>query len=214
MLMGDVIKLHREKLNLTQEELGERIGVSRQAVQQWEANKTGPQRKVLPRLAEALGISPAVLNPLMGTSVQPISLPQEHHTVPHYVLADLALLTVDLAGQFVWPAATSTVAVSEDLASTVAVTITDDLMSPDYLPGDVILIDKSVKPQTNDDIVIFVQEGAALLRRYIERGRNRAGRLVFDLITPNAESATITLTEGDGFTIIGTVVETRRKRKR
>ena len=133
--------------------------------------------------------------------------------MPSYVLADLAQLTIDMAGAIVWPRASSSVAVCEDLASTVAVSITDDLMSPDYLPGDLVLIEKAVEPRTNDDIVIMVQHGPVLLRRYMERGRNRAGKLVFDLITPNADSATITVTEGDNYLIIGTVVEARRRRR-
>jgi transcriptional regulator with XRE-family HTH domain len=214
MLMGDLIKLHRERLGLTQDELGQRVGISRQAVQQWEANKTGPQRKVVPKLAVALGIDVAVLNPLLGATVEIALLPGEHHAVPHYVLAELSLLTIDVAGQFLWPKVASTVPVSEDLATAKAVTITDDLMAPDYSPGDLILIDHSVDPQTNDDIVIRVQDGPALLRRYVDRGRNRAGMKVFDLVTPNAESATITLSEADKFVIIGTVIETRRRRKR
>jgi transcriptional regulator with XRE-family HTH domain len=212
--MGDLIKLHRERLGLTQDELGQRVGLSRQAVQQWEANKTGPQRKVVSKLAHALGIDPAALNPLLGATLELTSVPVEGHQVPNYHLAELANLTIDIAGQIMWPPAKSNVSVGEEMATAKAVTITDDIMAPDYAPGDLILIDSAITPITDDDIVIKLQDGPALLRRYVDRGRNRAGLKVFDLVTPNADSVTITLTEADQFLIVGTVVETRRRRKR
>lgn len=45
----------REAAGLTQTALAVRLGISRQAVNQWEAGATWPSAQLLPRLAFALG---------------------------------------------------------------------------------------------------------------------------------------------------------------
>ncbi|MBE6985334.1 MAG: helix-turn-helix transcriptional regulator [Ruminococcaceae bacterium] len=55
--LGERIKCHRKRLNMTQEQLAERIGVSAQAVSKWEHNQSCPDITVLPELADLFGIS-------------------------------------------------------------------------------------------------------------------------------------------------------------
>ena len=50
------IKELREAAGLTQTALATRVGVSKQAVGQWEAGITWPSSQILPRLAFALGV--------------------------------------------------------------------------------------------------------------------------------------------------------------
>lgn len=57
MSMGRKLAQARRKNNLTQEQLAERLGVSRQAVSRWESDLSLPDAASLPRLAEVLGIS-------------------------------------------------------------------------------------------------------------------------------------------------------------
>ena len=50
MTLGEQIKQKREEKNLSQEELAEQIGVSRQAVSKWESDlsvPTGANRRLL-----------------------------------------------------------------------------------------------------------------------------------------------------------------------
>ena len=54
---GTTIKQLREMQNLTQAELGQRIGVSSKTVSKWETAKGLPDISLLQPLAEALGIS-------------------------------------------------------------------------------------------------------------------------------------------------------------
>ena len=42
MTLGQRISLYRKKLNISQEELGARLGVSRQAVSKWETDLSSP----------------------------------------------------------------------------------------------------------------------------------------------------------------------------
>jgi len=57
MNIGDNIRLLRLGSGFSQEELGVRLGVSRQAVSKWEIGMTAPDISLLPQLAEALGVS-------------------------------------------------------------------------------------------------------------------------------------------------------------
>ena len=51
------IKEQRIALGITQEQLAKQLGVTQGAIAQWEKGVTNPSFKMLPRLAEALGIS-------------------------------------------------------------------------------------------------------------------------------------------------------------
>ena len=64
---GTTIKQLREKRNLTQTELAEKIGVSSKTVSKWETAKGLPDISLLQPLAQALGIS--VIELMNGQSV-------------------------------------------------------------------------------------------------------------------------------------------------
>ena len=65
---GSVIRRLRERKQLTQEELAERIHVSGKAVSKWETGRGYPDISLLEPLAEALGIS--VIELLSGEDVR------------------------------------------------------------------------------------------------------------------------------------------------
>ena len=56
-MVGKNIKRFREKKNLTQAELAERLCVTRQAVSNWENGKTEPDLETLGRIASMLEVS-------------------------------------------------------------------------------------------------------------------------------------------------------------
>ena len=57
MNLGETIKTAREGRNMTQEDLAERCGVSRQAVSKWELGASVPSPENLALLSELLGVS-------------------------------------------------------------------------------------------------------------------------------------------------------------
>ena len=65
---GSVIRRLRERKQMTQEELAERIHVSGKAVSKWETGRGYPDISLLGPLAEALGIS--VIELLSGEDVR------------------------------------------------------------------------------------------------------------------------------------------------
>ena len=56
MLGENILKL-RKKLGLSQEELSEKVGVTRQTISNWELNETGPNTEQLKLLSKALNVS-------------------------------------------------------------------------------------------------------------------------------------------------------------
>ena len=56
MTLGQRISEYRKKLGVSQEELGDRLGVSRQAVSKWEGDLSRPAAGKLALLSETLDI--------------------------------------------------------------------------------------------------------------------------------------------------------------
>lgn len=60
--IGKIIKIQRLNLNLTQQELGEKLGVTPSAVNKWELGVVmNIKREVLRNLSTVLHINPAIL---------------------------------------------------------------------------------------------------------------------------------------------------------
>ena len=55
--LGEVLKAHRMRCQMTQEFVAEALGVSRQAVSKWETGRGLPSVDLLEPLAEALGLT-------------------------------------------------------------------------------------------------------------------------------------------------------------
>lgn len=54
--LGDVLKAHRTRCNMTQEFVAEKVGVSRQAVSKWEKGLSEPSTSNLIVLAKVFGV--------------------------------------------------------------------------------------------------------------------------------------------------------------
>ena len=62
MSLSQKIKYHRQKLGLTLEELGNKVGVSKSTVRKWETGMIANMRRdKIAKLAQALNVSPAYL---------------------------------------------------------------------------------------------------------------------------------------------------------
>ncbi len=67
MEMRDILKTLREKHGLTQEEMAERLMVTRQAVSRWETGETQPNTETLKLLSREFDVS---INTLLGAPRQ------------------------------------------------------------------------------------------------------------------------------------------------
>ncbi len=66
--LGRFISLRRKYLRLTQEELAEKIGVSKSAIAKWETERGIPDRDNLGRLADVINVSLDDLHRLIRNS--------------------------------------------------------------------------------------------------------------------------------------------------
>lgn len=57
MTLGERIVHYRKRQGLSQEQLSQRLGVSRQSVSKWERDESLPEADKLPLLAKTLGVS-------------------------------------------------------------------------------------------------------------------------------------------------------------
>ena len=67
MEIQGILKNLREKNNLTQEQLAERVQVTRQAVSRWETGETQPNTDTLKLLSQVFDVS---INTLLGSPRQ------------------------------------------------------------------------------------------------------------------------------------------------
>ena len=67
MKTKDILKSLREKNNLTQEQMAERVMVTRQAVSRWETGETQPNPETLKLLSKEFDVS---INTILGTPRQ------------------------------------------------------------------------------------------------------------------------------------------------
>ena len=67
MSVSEILKNIREKNNLTQDQMAERVGVTRQAVSRWETGETQPNTEMLKVLSKEFNVS---INTLLGSPRQ------------------------------------------------------------------------------------------------------------------------------------------------
>lgn len=79
MTIGKKIQLHRRQLDLSQEELGQKLLVSRQTISLWEKNQTFPTIDNLIRLREIFGVSVDELLGFENTEQNNMILPNESY---------------------------------------------------------------------------------------------------------------------------------------
>lgn len=79
MTLGERISHYRKRLGISQEELGDRLGVSRQAVSKWETGKSAPDLENLLALARLFGVP---LSELTGTPPEETEKSPEPETPP------------------------------------------------------------------------------------------------------------------------------------
>ena len=57
MTIGQTIAAERRKLGLSQEQLGEKMGVTRQSISKWETNRSVPDLDKLVKLSGVFGVT-------------------------------------------------------------------------------------------------------------------------------------------------------------
>lgn len=92
MNLGNNILELRKKLQLSQEKLGEKVGVTRQTISNWELEQTTPDTYQLIALAKALNVS---IDTLVENDIQNL-LEQKFNNVESEIVKNNRLLKISI----------------------------------------------------------------------------------------------------------------------
>ena len=100
MTLGQRISLYRKKLNISQEELGARLGVSRQAVSKWECGDAAPDLDKLRAICTYFAVTTDYLIWENEEDTPKAAVPEKERAVRgrNEVFSDALLLVLLLAG--------------------------------------------------------------------------------------------------------------------
>lgn len=215
MNIGERIKLSRSRLKMTQQQLGDRIGANKASISQWENGVYTPDAKNLSALAKALSVSVFWLMDGKGDPAgQNLEIaPPDVHRIPviSYVQAGVWTETSEIReydGNLVY--------ITTDLElgeRAFAIELKGQSMEPEFVEGDIVLIDPDEHPHPGDFVVAKNGEDAATFKKYRPRGIGEDGQEVFELVPLNDDFPTMR-SDRQHIQIIGTMVEHRRRRKR
>lgn len=93
-----------------------------------------------------------------------------------------------------------------------ALKLEGDSMLPEFAPGDRVIIDPNIRPQSGDYVAARDRKHRGTFKKYRLRGIDPAGNEVFELIPLNDEYETVR-SDHQPLEVIGTMVEHRRYRK-
>ncbi|HIZ47004.1 MAG TPA: XRE family transcriptional regulator [Candidatus Olsenella pullistercoris] len=177
MEFGDRVRYLRKACGLSQEELAERLDLTRPSVTSWETGKTKPRLDKLEQLASILGTSAYYLLNGEEPPSPDFSYPSgarrpvgRSGTVPMRRLgkthAGSAVEEMEDEGTVEVPAR-----VTEMHPNGFALSVEGDCMDRAYPDGCVVLVDPDAQPWNGCAVVAETSPGESVLRRYM-RGSN------------------------------------------
>lgn len=212
MSVPERIRKARLAKGLNPRELAELIGVTRTAVNDWEAGRHFPTPKQVPALAKALDLPSEAFNRYGGggVSITPgmptISVPllkwEELHAIS---AAGVVSMTIMKKARFIPAYADPNL--SKDR---IALRVEDDSMEPTFKPGELIFIDPAMREPV-DNVIVVARIGSK--KEHVLRCVRRKRGGAFDLVAENPGFSTWTANADNHAEIIGTVVEHHRRLK-
>lgn len=214
-MKSDRIRQTRIGQKLTQQQLGDRVGVTKATISQWEKGDYSPSGQNLYNLAKALGVSADWLltgkeSSSVFQNVEPTTL--SDHRVPVLSYVQAGQLTQvqeirDVDGSFEY------VQADEDIGDRAfAMRISGDSMTPEFGEGDLVIIDPDIEPVPGDYVAAKNGSREATFKKYRPRGFNQDGVEYFELVPLNDDYAPIR-SDMCQVSIIGTMVEHRKYRR-
>ncbi|RKS87299.1 SOS-response transcriptional repressor LexA [Orbus hercynius] len=203
------IKLRREKLELTQEQLSQKIGSTKELYEQIENGAANPS-KYLYEISVALECDMAwLLSGKNDSNVENITL-NNNRRVPVISFVQAGVWTESCCMED----STGFEYLQTDLdlsESSFALKIKGRSMEPDFVEGDMIIIDPTVKPMPGDFVAAVNGEEEATFKKYREIGYDEYERMQFELVPLNNDFPIMTSLKQQ-IRIVGTMIEHRRYR--
>ncbi|WP_035425427.1 LexA family protein [Atopobium fossor] len=171
MSFQNTVRVNREKLGLTQDELGAKVGLTGSSVSQWEAGRAKPRIGVLKQLAELFNMSTSELLgeelqyanraiPFRGTSAMvPMRvLGKTHAGETTEQIEDIKLVEVPET-------------VARNHPDAFMLQVEGDCMNRSYPDGCLVMVDPLLQPWNGCAVVAEPSVGESVLRRYM-RGQS------------------------------------------
>ncbi len=186
-MVGDLIKVNRKRLRLSQYELAREIGVSRSAVYMWEKGDAAPEKKRIPKLASVLGVDAMLFlgeGPAEQAGDGVLFSTTGRNTMPRSI-AVYRTTEASKAGEFtdfyLTEEVVNMIALPPRLAARSdihAIFIHSDRMEPRYHPREMVYAGDIVPPEVNDYVVVVMKSAdrtmkPCAVRRYLGRDGDR-----------------------------------------
>lgn len=212
--LGDRIRSRRKELKLTQKDLATALkGVSHVAVSQWESNTTKPNAENILDLSTVLQCDISWLLRGSGESnVMPASIGVTKVPLISYVQAG-AWTGIDdfreTCGDYEY--ILTDLDVSGDAF---ALKIKGDSMEPEFIEGDIVIIDPKVEPHAGEFVAAINGDYEATFKKYRPlEDLDEYGRQHFELVPLNPDWHSMSSLKQE-IRIIGTMVEHRIYRRK
>lgn len=217
MSIGKRIKAQREVRHLTQKTLAKRLGISVQAISQWENDKTVPEAERLRDISIALNSD---FYWLFEGSIDAGPIAQRYETDDQRIWR-APLIDRVVAGT--WSEATTPETLPADtryldvyikpMGKIFAFEISGESMEPEFATGDLVIIDTGLDPLPGDFVVASNSEEGSTFKK-LKVSRNAVGERMLELVPLNCDYPTLVLDSASPGRVIGTMIEHRRFRRR
>ena len=164
MILGDYIKHLRKASGLTQEELGEKVGVKKAAVQKWESGQTtNLKRATINELAKIFDVSPASFFPESSTL----------HTLPTTQVRMIPLFETVSAGFGAYADSQiidyTPIYIKSDTEAeeTLCIRVEGDSMYPKIEDGDIIQVHKQDSVDSGSIAVVLIDGEEGLVKKVV-----------------------------------------------
>ena len=199
----DNIKRLRENADMSQEELGLKIGKTRSAISQYESGKIVPRMGVIEDIASLFGVQKS---DIIGES--PLSIPGSFYPAPsHYATAPL--LGRIHAGDAQEPDILEKeielpLSVSKSHPNAYFLEVEGDCMDKVYPEGCLILVDPDREPQNGSIAAVSIDGSDYVMRRLLRTANTMI--LAPESFNTDHEDIVITASSGKTVNLAGTVV--------
>ncbi|MBL0623217.1 LexA family protein [Aeromonas veronii] len=216
-MKSERIRELRKKHGLTQQKLGELIGVKKSSISQWENDEHSPSGDNLAQLSKVFGVSAHWLATGKGSpelsNVEPAVIPQGNRVpILSYVQAGNWREMCEQATAF--DGNVEYVSAGGEIGPYgFGLWLRGDSMLPQFKEGDLIIVDPDESPQPGDYVVAMNGSDEATFKKYRPRGIDENGQEVFELVPLNDDYPTMH-SDRQHIQIIGVMVEHRSYRKR
>ncbi|ESZ52798.1 MULTISPECIES: XRE family transcriptional regulator [unclassified Mesorhizobium] len=213
MTLGETIKAARKAKDLTLASVANSMGVSLQAVSQWESDTTTPTGGRLIKLSNLLGID---LAPAGGRrELLPFKAEGKVFAAPLISRVTAGSWSPVIAEQPLPPDTQAFEIHWEPAGYAFSLEIDGDSMLPEFQSGDVIIVDTGLRPLPGDCVVAAIEsEEEATFKKYRPRGLDDNGQPIIELYPLNPDYPTLTISAKNPGRIVGTMNEHRRFRRR